>query len=40
MRYEFPKPVKRDALKRSGGLCEATGEVYGLEPGQRLMRAG
>lgn len=35
MRYEFPKPVKRDALKRSGGLCEATGEVYGLEPGQR-----
>jgi len=35
MRYEFTKATKRDALKRSGGLCEATGEVYGLEPGQR-----
>ena len=34
-RYEFGKPVKREALRRSGGLCEATGAVYGLEPGQR-----
>lgn len=35
MRHEFSKPTKREALKRSGGLCEAIGEVYGLEPGQR-----
>ncbi len=35
MRYEFSKPTKREALKRSGGLCEAIGERYGLEPGQR-----
>lgn len=34
-RTEFSKPVKRDALKRSGGLCEATGARYGLRPGQR-----
>lgn len=34
-RYEFPKQVKRDAIKRAAGLCEATGEVYGLEPGLR-----
>lgn len=34
-RKEFTKPTKRLALKRSGGLCEATGERYGLEPGQR-----
>lgn len=35
MRHEFTKAIKRDALKRSGGLCEAVGAVYGLEPGQR-----
>ena len=35
MRHEFSKPVRREALKRSGGLCEAIGTVYGLEPGQR-----
>lgn len=34
-RYEFKKQVKRDALKRSGGLCEAVGEVYGLDEGKR-----
>lgn len=34
-RREFSKQTKRDALKRSGGLCEATGTLYGLEPGQR-----
>jgi 5-methylcytosine-specific restriction endonuclease McrA len=34
-RAEFSKPVKREALKRSGGLCEAVGRLYGLEPGQR-----
>ena len=27
--------MKRQALERSGGLCEAVGEVYGLAPGQR-----
>ena len=34
-RAEFSKPTKRDALKRSCGLCEATGAFYGLEPFQR-----
>src|SRR5690606_20906390 len=34
-RYEFPKSVMREALKRSGKICEAVGSVYGLEPGQR-----
>lgn len=34
-RAEFSKPTKREAHARSGGLCEATGEWYGLEPGQR-----
>lgn len=34
-RANFTKPVKREALKRSGGLCEATGGWYGLEPGKR-----
>jgi hypothetical protein len=34
-RAEFKKPVKRLALKRSGGLCEAVGELYGLPAGQR-----
>ena len=35
MRHEFSKLTKRAALKRSDHLCEATGAVYGLEPGQR-----
>jgi 5-methylcytosine-specific restriction endonuclease McrA len=30
VRAEFSKPVKRAALKRSGGLCEASGPMYGL----------
>lgn len=34
-RKEFSKAVKRDALLRSGGLCEAVGPLYGLEPEQR-----
>lgn len=34
-RAEFKKETKRLALKRSGGLCEAVGRLYGLEPGQR-----
>lgn len=34
-RYEFSKQTKREALQRSGKLCEAVGSVYGLPPGQR-----
>lgn len=34
-RYEFSKQTKREALQRSGKLCEAVGSVYGLLPGQR-----
>lgn len=34
-RREFPTSVRREALRRSGGLCEATGGRYGLEPGAR-----
>ena len=34
-RSEFGKPVKREALKRSGGRCEAVGELYGLAFGTR-----
>ena len=34
-RSEFPKAIKREALRRSGGLCEAVGELYGLPFGQR-----
>lgn len=35
MTVPFPKPVKRDALRRSGGLCEAIGALYGLPKEQR-----
>ncbi len=38
MRHEFPKSVKQAALRRSGGVCEAEGKVYGLEPGTRCTR--
>lgn len=34
-RRNFTKPVKRAALTRSGGLCEAVGTWYGLAAGQR-----
>lgn len=34
-RDEFGTKVRREARARSGGLCEAVGAVYGLEPGQR-----
>lgn len=34
-RREFTKPVKREAMKRSGGLCEASGTLYGLEKRMR-----
>lgn len=35
MRREFPKAIKREALERSGMLCEAVGALYGLKPNQR-----
>lgn len=34
-RKEFSAETKRQALKRSGNLCEAMGARYGLRPGQR-----
>ncbi|MDE2105693.1 MAG: HNH endonuclease [Patescibacteria group bacterium] len=34
-RAEFTKATKRDALKRSAGLCEAIGALYGLPDGKR-----
>lgn len=34
-RREFTKETRRTALRRSGQLCEAVGEWYGLRPGQR-----
>ena len=34
-RKEFSKETKRQALQRSGGLCEGLGKVYGFAPGQR-----
>jgi hypothetical protein len=34
-RREFSKVTRRSARARSGGLCEAAGELYGLMPGQR-----
>jgi 5-methylcytosine-specific restriction endonuclease McrA len=34
-RSEFSKQTKRDARDRSNGFCEATGKMYGLEPGKR-----
>lgn len=35
MRREFLASVKREAMARSGGACEAIGPRYGLAPGQR-----
>lgn len=34
-RREFTKEIKRAALRRSLGKCEAVGEMYGFKPGQR-----
>lgn len=34
-RHEFSRKTKAAALARSGGRCEATGERYGLKPGER-----
>lgn len=38
MRREFPKAVKREALLRSGGICEGEGHLYGLPDGVRCNR--
>ncbi len=35
MRHEFSKATKKAALLRSGGVCEASGTVYGLQPETR-----
>ena len=34
-RAEFTKKTKRLALDRSGGHCEAVGQLYGLDKGKR-----
>lgn len=34
-RHNFSQAVKKAAKARAGGHCEASGSVYGLEPGQR-----
>ena len=36
-RAEFSKATKREALKRSGGICEAVGIWYGLPAGTRCL---
>lgn len=36
-RLEFSKQTKREALKRSGHVCEAGGERYGLPSGVRCQ---
>lgn len=38
-RHNFSAKVKRQARERSGGHCEAVGEVYGLRPGERCNAA-
>lgn len=37
-RHEFPTAVKREALERSAGQCEAVGERYGFPSGVRCWR--
>ena len=36
-RREFGRPVKRAALERSQGVCEAVGERYGQNAGARCQ---
>lgn len=36
-RREFVKQTKREALRRSGGQCEARGTMYGLPLGMRCF---
>lgn len=35
MRHNFTQKTREAARARANGHCEAVGEVYGLEPGQR-----
>ena len=37
MSRAFSKQVKREALQRSGGKCEATGQLYGLPDATRCQ---
>jgi 5-methylcytosine-specific restriction endonuclease McrA len=37
-RYEFSRKIKQEALKRSGGKCEATGARYGYPDFHRCNR--
>lgn len=37
-RHEFPVAVKREAMARSNGQCEAVGERYGFPAGVRCQR--
>lgn len=37
VRAEFSKAVRRAALERSGGMCEASGLWYGLPEGKRCF---
>lgn len=39
MRAEFNRATRQAALKRSGGLCEASGTRYGLAEGLRCNQA-
>lgn len=34
-RQEFGKQTRRDARDRANGYCEASGAMYGLDPGRR-----
>lgn len=34
-RHNFPQSVRKAALARAAGRCEATGHRYGHQPGQR-----
>jgi len=38
-RREFTKETKRAARERSGGICEAEGDWYGLPQGERCTNA-
>ncbi len=39
MTVPFSKPIKREALKRSKGTCEAMGGMYGLGNYQRCLNS-
>ncbi len=37
MRLEFSRATRREALRRSGKICEAIGLEFGYQPGQRCV---